>query len=201
MPLPKPASKIDWTDGNALKVTEPTSGKKLLGWTKSERPPFQFMNWLFFNLDEWIDYLESVTDAFIGYQSIYAAFVGTGSLATHANINAAVADVPAGSKILVISSATVNTIQSLSKDKLEVDFLPSVIYTKGTAATAIQVQADRCMIRGGEFALFSGGGDAAIIIDSGSDFTKIRDTHFRGCTLDVSDLAATSSIEGTSTET
>lgn len=63
MPLPaRPATHIDWTDGSALKVTEPTGGKKLLGWTKSERPAFQYMNWLFFNLDEWIKWAEDSID-------------------------------------------------------------------------------------------------------------------------------------------
>jgi hypothetical protein len=60
--LSKPPVKPSWTDGNALKVTEPSSGKKLLGWTKSERPPFQFMNWIHWLTKEWVDYFESVTD-------------------------------------------------------------------------------------------------------------------------------------------
>lgn len=62
----KPTSKIDWTKGNAAPAsarTEPSPGKKTTGWTVNERPPFQFMNWLFYNINEWIDYLEDVTDS------------------------------------------------------------------------------------------------------------------------------------------
>lgn len=50
--MAKPASKPNWTDGDAAKVTEPTVGKKLLGWIADERPSFKFMNWLFYNITE-----------------------------------------------------------------------------------------------------------------------------------------------------
>lgn len=78
----KPASKPDWTDGDAAKIIEPSSGKKLLGWIKKERPPFQWVNWLFFNIDAWIDYFEAVSNPFLQ------------STMTLANNQAAAADVP-----------------------------------------------------------------------------------------------------------
>lgn len=193
--MAKPTSKPDWTSANPAVRIEPTGSKKNTGWGIGERPPREFMNWLFFNIDEWIDYFEEVTDGF-GQQ--YAAIVGTGF---YADINAAVAAVGAGDRILVLESATINVIQSISKNRLQIDFQPGVIYTKGSAAAALQIQADYCRINGGEFASFSGGGDAGIIIDAGSDHTKIRDCHFRSCTADVTDNSSTSSIEGTTTET
>lgn len=62
----KPSSKLDWTIGNsnpsAVRV-EPSASKKTEGWVVNERPPFENMNWLFYNIDEWIDYLEAVTDS------------------------------------------------------------------------------------------------------------------------------------------
>jgi hypothetical protein len=58
----KPSDHIDWTDGSPAKVQEPTSGKKLLGWALAERPAFQYMNWLFYQLDQWDQYFEAVTD-------------------------------------------------------------------------------------------------------------------------------------------
>lgn len=63
--LPKPATKMDWTVGNpnfGTVTIEPTSGKKITGWTPGERPPSQYMNWLFYNTDQWVDYFESITD-------------------------------------------------------------------------------------------------------------------------------------------
>lgn len=193
----KPSAKPDWTSATPAARTEPTSGKKNTGWTIDERPAFQYMNWLFFNIDEWIDYFEEVTDGFIGFQAIYDAFVGTGGLATHATINDAMVDVSAGARILVLNSATINTIQQITKNNVIVEFQGNVVYTKGTATTAIQVSADEVKIVGGKFSGFSTSGDKAIIIDSGSDYTQIRDSRFLNCDTDISDLASTSSISGT----
>ena len=61
--LPQPASTADWTVGNGSfgSVTiEPTSGKKTTGWTPAERPSPQFMNWLFYNQDQWVKFLNSL---------------------------------------------------------------------------------------------------------------------------------------------
>lgn len=63
--LPKPTSKPDWTEGNPSFATitqEPSAGKKLTGWNIDERPAREYMNWLFYILDQWVKYLESVTD-------------------------------------------------------------------------------------------------------------------------------------------
>lgn len=65
MPLAKPTSKPDWTESNpsfATVTIEPTAGKKITGWTADERPPYQTVNWLFYIVDQWIKYLESITD-------------------------------------------------------------------------------------------------------------------------------------------
>jgi len=54
----KPVNHLDWTDGDAAKVQEPTPGKKALGWVATEKPAFEFMNWLFYRTDEWLKYLD-----------------------------------------------------------------------------------------------------------------------------------------------
>ncbi len=190
----KPVSKPDWTSANPSVRAEPTGSKKNSGWGISERPAREYMNWLFFNIDEWIDYFEEVTDNF---GPLYAAVVGTGF---YADINAAVAAVGAGDRILVLESATVNAVQVLSKNRLQIDFQPGVVYTKGSATAALQVQADYVRINGGEFKDFSGGGDSGIVVDAAADYTKIRDSHFKNCTSDVSDSGANTSIEGTTNE-
>ena len=50
----KPSSHLNWTDGDAAKVQEPTVGKKLLGWVANERPPAEFFNWLFWRIILWV---------------------------------------------------------------------------------------------------------------------------------------------------
>lgn len=199
--MPKPTSKPLWTNGNAPARTEPSGGKKTSGWLGGERPSFRFMNWLFFNVGEWIDWFESVTDSFIGYQSIYSAFVGTGGLATHSTITAASAAAPAGARILVLENYTVNSAQVLSKNRQQLEFMPGAIYTKGSAQYGIQVQADYCKIIGGEFEGFSGGSDAAIRVDAAADFANIRGPHFRNCTTGVDDANGTASVAAITEET
>lgn len=63
MPI-KPTSKIDWTEGNpsfGTVTVEPNGAKKQTGWEIDERPPRQYINWLFYNLDQWIKYFEVPT--------------------------------------------------------------------------------------------------------------------------------------------
>lgn len=56
----KPLVKPRWATPDAVDgfdIIQPPENKKNIGWLKSERPPFQFMNWLFKNIYDWIDYL------------------------------------------------------------------------------------------------------------------------------------------------
>lgn len=203
MPLPKPASKPDWTVGNpdfGTVTIEPSGGKKQTGWTPSERPPSQFFNWLFYNLDQWVKYFESVVDEGVAGTALkYQAIVGSLPGCTHATLAAALADVlvVAGSKILVVESAAISAIIQVTKNDVEIEFHPRVTYSKASAATAIQVSADGVRITGGRFTGFIAGGNKAILIDAGSDYTMVRDSRFANNTLDIDDLASTSSISGT----
>ena len=201
MALPKPTEKTLWTKTNPTQRVEPSGSKKEAGYATDERPDPKGFNWLLYIMNEWIEYLESVTDDFIGYQSIYAAFVGTGGLATHATLNDAIADVAAGSRILVLNSATIDTPQSISKNRIQVEFQPGVIYTKGTAQYGLQIQADYVRIIGGEFENFSGGSDAAIRVDASSDHCKVSGTHFRNVNETVEDANGTASVVGITEET
>lgn len=72
MPVTRPSLYLDWTDGNASKVTEPGSSKKLEGWIV-ESPPFQYMNWLFWLTDSWIQWLDQLTIAQAAASGITAA--------------------------------------------------------------------------------------------------------------------------------
>ena len=61
----KPTSKSDWTLGNpdfATVTVEPTAQKKEDGWFPDERPPREFMNYLFNIPGQWTDYFEAVTN-------------------------------------------------------------------------------------------------------------------------------------------
>lgn len=54
----RPSTYINWTDGSPTKVTQPTNSQQLSGWTIGEPPPFQYMNWLFYILDLWVQWFD-----------------------------------------------------------------------------------------------------------------------------------------------
>lgn len=54
----KPTSYLNWTDGAAGKVVQPPPAQLLSGWTEGEVPPMEYMNWLFWEADQWIQYLD-----------------------------------------------------------------------------------------------------------------------------------------------
>jgi len=201
----KPASKPLWTETNPTVRIEPTGSKKEAGWAADERPPHEFFNWLFYNIGvEWLDYFEEVTDAVAGFTQIYNAFVGTiapGGLATHASLNAVMADggVPSNCNILVLDAATINTTQQITKNGARITFLPSAIYTKGSASIGLEIQADEVSIYNGRFEDYTTGD--AIKILAAADYTQIRDTRFDNCASEINDLSSSSSISGTMTIT
>lgn len=146
MALPKPSSHTDWTDGAASKQVEPSAGKKLIGWTALERPPFEFANFLHFRADEWDKYLESVTDELVAGVSGFDAIVGSGP-GTFATINDAIAAVAAGARIFVKTVQALTVTQVINKDDIEISFSPIAILSQPTTlAIGLQVTAERVRI-------------------------------------------------------
>ena len=163
--MAKPASKPNWTDGDAAKVTEPTVGKKLLGWIADERPSFKFMNWLFYNITEWIDYFETTTDGLTALQSIYDVVVGVGG--THATLAAAIADAGLGDnvRVLVKDPFSVTSTIVLSKNGWFIEWKPSAIYAQsGGTSPGIQVTGNNNSLVNAKLIDFDGGSDVGIEI-------------------------------------
>jgi hypothetical protein len=59
----KPSTYLNWTDGNPSKQVQPPSAQLLSGWTSGEPLPFQYLNWQIWLLDQWIQWLDSITSA------------------------------------------------------------------------------------------------------------------------------------------
>lgn len=58
----RPSSYLQWVpDGNPAYITQPSVGQSTTGWVFKEAPPFEYMNWLFYTLDQWIQYLDVQT--------------------------------------------------------------------------------------------------------------------------------------------
>ena len=185
----KPATKPDWTRTNPTARVEPSGSKKENGWDPNERPPREFMNWLFYSVGvEWLDYFEEVTDGLISLQSTYDVVVGVGG--THATLNDAIADASLGDnlRVLVQDPATLTATQVLSKNGWEIVFKPRAIYSQGAATTpGIQVTGDRVKLVGGRFTDFDGGSDVAIQIDG--ENCRVQDCNFLNCDVSIQDNA------------
>lgn len=58
----KPTAKANWTYSDpdfAIDTIEPTSGKKITGFLKLEKPKRQLLNWLFWIFSQWVDFLDN----------------------------------------------------------------------------------------------------------------------------------------------
>ncbi len=179
MPFPaKPATKPEWTESNAGVRTEPSPSYKNTGWFSNIRPPYQFMNWLFYSIGvEWLNYFESTTDVLKNVSSSYDFSIGVGG--DFADINAAMAsiDVAAGARLLVVSTLNLALTQQVTKNNIEIAMKPGVALTDGGAGTGLRISATRCRLRGGKM---SGFGGQAILIDASSDYTMIGELMLSG---------------------
>lgn len=192
MSIPKPTAKILWTKTNPSARVEPSGSKKESGYSVNERPTFEEFNWLLYDINDWIEYLESVTDGLNAVApntlSIYRAIVGTGGVATHATLNAAMTDagVVPGSRILVMANyvETVNTQIQCAKNDITVDCSPGVVFTQGAATTCLRVTGLRFTLRGGRFVNFT----KAISFDAVSLYGKVLESFFNAVATEVEDL-------------
>lgn len=203
--MPKPLQILEWmlNNNDVGAVVFPDAGLQDSGYSADESPEHQPFNGALKNISQWLAYLDEISDVISNLSTVYAAIVGTGDLATHADLNEVMADgdIPQGSRILVITGATIDTIQQITKHNTRIDFQPGVIYLKGTATSAIQVSANGVKISDGILQGFSGGGDAAILIDVASNNTKVRDTHFKTCSNDgVTDNGVNTTVLGATEE-
>ena len=62
--MPEPSEKFHWatTAIPGVDIVEPPDNKKDIGWLSQEKPPYQYFNWLFNILGQWLDYVEEIGD-------------------------------------------------------------------------------------------------------------------------------------------
>lgn len=80
--MPAPSAFLGWIpSGNASYITDPPAGQKATGWLANEAPPFQYMNWLFYITDQWLQYLApSMTVGAAAIPAVPTVLVTTGAL-------------------------------------------------------------------------------------------------------------------------
>lgn len=193
----KPAIIPFWTDGDALKIQEPTEAKKLLGFTPSEKPsPFEF-NWQLHYIGLWVEYLEFVTDSLKELNSLYDAIVGVNG--SHATINDVMADMgvnlPAQDvSVFIIDPFTANTIQVIDKPGVSLVFNARASFSKGTATVGINIDAERCTIKNGTFQNFADAGNTAINMTANATKCIIVENRFFNNDTDINSDAGTNNV-------
>lgn len=205
--MTKPSSKPDWTVGNpdfGIVTIEPTAQKKEDGWFPDERPPREFMNWLFFNITEWITYFEGVTDLFSTQGIIYEAFIGAGG--THVDINDWQSDPDIANKknALVVSNLAVDAIQIIIVNGSKLDFKAETAITKNGPTGAdigLQIDADRIRVNNGRFIGFNDVGvDKGIEILATRKNSIIHGCLFNDCDTEINDLGLNNELSANLTE-
>ena len=196
MVLPKPTSKSNWTLGNPnfVNVTvEPGVAKKQAGWEPDERPPAEFLNWLEFNNDEWIKYLESKTDAqFLAY-GVVIGNTGTNPAATHDTLQDAIDDGALGSNqsVLITEGQVINTTIDLNKSGWRIRCLPGIVFSKGGTTTGISINADAVEWLDGRVVGFTTGGDKAVNFTASGTYGKVIGSRFAaGTDTEIDDTSA-----------
>lgn len=62
--MSRPGTYLNWVPtGSILSIAQPTVGQSATGWVGNEAPPAQYMNWLTYYTDQWIQYLDSITSS------------------------------------------------------------------------------------------------------------------------------------------
>lgn len=189
--LAKPAEKPEWATDVAADVETPLPGKQVLGWI-SEKPPYQWFNWLAKFTYLWINYFENVTDR-VGAE--FDAVVGSISSATHTTIEDAIA---AGAKnILVVSPITLTVDVTLTND-ITLRFKPLATITKGgTATRGLILDGRRIRVYDGRILGFNGMGDIGVALTANAKDCLVTGTMFElGTTATVNDLGANNNFVG-----
>ncbi|MFH1429429.1 MAG: hypothetical protein ABIH39_06765 [Candidatus Margulisiibacteriota bacterium] len=102
--MSKPTSRPEWSDNNAI---APSTSKQTTGWASGEKPPFQFFNWFWNIVSQWIKYLA-------GNAQFNVIISDDSTEYDYATLAAYLADAPtAGDRVLIKSDQTVTALLTI----------------------------------------------------------------------------------------
>lgn len=118
MSVTKPTKYPQWaSDGTTGQIVEPSTAKKALGWI-IEKPPFQFFNWLFNLIYQWVEWFDQ------GYEGVvfvnYAATT-TGTYTVPLGSTHLMVDTTGGAITLQLPDVTGNNGMKVRATKISVD--------------------------------------------------------------------------------
>ena len=77
----KPSTYLNWVPGGGSAIAQPTTTLSAAGWAAGQAPAFQNVNWLFYTLDQWIQWLDqqlNIDESFSGSNLTSARLIGGG---------------------------------------------------------------------------------------------------------------------------
>lgn len=188
--LSKPVERPEWATDGGADVMTPSGAKQVLGWI-SEKPPFQWFNWLHKWTYLWLIYFENVADR---VDSQFDAVVGSGSACTHSTLEAAIT---AGAKnILVVNALTLTADVTINQNDTTIHFKPGATITKGgTATRGLILDARRIRVYDGRMLGFTAGPDIGVLLTANAKDCLVTGTMFQNATtLTISDLGSNNSL-------
>lgn len=109
----RPLMYLDWTDGAPSKVTQPPAQFLLEGWDPAQAPPAQYMNWVLWLTDQWIQYFDQILTSGVPDQvmrllngGIWSFNATSGVLAWSDDANVAIPSIPDSSNTISAGNVT-----------------------------------------------------------------------------------------------
>lgn len=187
----RPTDYPQWTTGNPGVQVEPTLSQKFAGWFVNQRPPNTWMNWLFGNISDWINWLDQQVQA-NNNNVTYDAVVGTNGTFPDINTLMASANIANIKNVLISTPQTLTATQVINQPDMVFTFKPQAWYSPAfLVADAIHITAPRVRIFGGRFYSFTGN---VITLEVGADNCLISQVYFHNNTGTISDLASNTTL-------
>lgn len=193
-----PNKKLDWTRGNVNQGTitvEPSTAKKEMGWNVDERPPRETMNWLFWNVTEWQDYVQELGEQIEGQLGEWDAIVGAGG--THADINALMTAINTPSSgfenarnILVTTTLPTAAVQIIDVEGMNFSFKAQAGFLKNGSSIGLQIDAPRVRILNARFSSYITGGDIPLELTANAKNCFVQGCSFHNSDTDINDLGS-----------
>jgi len=143
--MAKPSTYLGWVpSGSGSYIQNPTTGQKTTGFTEDESPPFEYINWLFYITDQWVQWLDSAT-AGLPISATVLATTGNisnnsyslTSLASTTGLKVGMAisgtGIPAGTYIEAISGSTVTMTQKATASTTGLNVTFSHVFATGAS--------------------------------------------------------------------
>jgi hypothetical protein len=144
--MSRPSTYVNWVpSGSSAYIQQPSAGQSTTGWVAGEAPPFQYMNWLFYYLDQWTQYLDgnqlNAAAYLLAADSTFLTTIGTVTSGSASMTNVPISisttgNVTSGSDTITSVASTTNVVAGMS---ISGTGIPSNSKVKSTTVNTIVI--------------------------------------------------------------